>query len=472
MARRPTAIQGLDLSGPLSALRAELRIPTEFAPETIAEAQRAATSWSRDGRLDATDLELVTLDPAGSRDLDQAFAIQADGTGFRFYYAIADVAAFVVPDGVIALDAAARGETLYLPDGRSPLYPAILSEGAASLLPDGDRPAVLWQLDLDRRAEPTAVAVRRAVVRSRAQLDYAGLGAARPDVATQLEKLGELRLEAERNRGGVSLNMPEQEVVRGESGWRLDYRVPLPAEAWNAQLSLLVGMAAATLMIEAKVGLLRTMPRPPHHTRVALRHSAAALGVRWPEHASYADVIRELDPDVPVQAAMLRVAGAAFRGAHYVAFDGTVPDHPSHAAVAAPYAHATAPLRRLADRYVSEICLAIVAGTPIPGWARRALPDLPKTMAAADEHAHRVDHAVVDLAEALMLEDRIGELFEGVVIEADDDHGQIQIREPAVQARVEGSELPVGHPVTVRLVTADVTARRLSFEVSAPGRTV
>jgi exoribonuclease R len=460
-------ISGADLEGPLRTLREELKIPVDFPPEAVAEAEQAATSWDRSERLDATGVELVTLDPPGSRDLDQAFAIEPLADGFRFHYAIADVAAFVTSGGPIDTEAQRRGETLYLPDGRAPLYPPRLSEDAASLLPGGERPAVLWQLDLDHRAEPTVVEVRRAVVRSRAQLDYPGLAGTRPDVAAVLQRVGELRLQLERERGGVSLNVPEQEVEADGTGWRLEYRAPLPSEAWNAQLSLLTGMAAASLMIKAKVGLLRTMPKPSHHVRLALRNSAAALGVSWPEHASYADVIRGLSPDVPAQAAMLRVASAAFRGAHYVAFDGELPADTTHAAVAAPYAHATAPLRRLADRYVSEICLAICGGTSIPGWARAALPGLPKTMAAADERAHRIDHAVVDLAEVVLLQHRVGEVFDGVIVEANEDHGEIQLRDPAVHARIEGANLPVGHQVSARLADADLTGRRLEFSLSS-----
>ena len=66
-----------------------------------------------------------------------------------------------------------RGETLYFPDVRVPLHPAVLSEGAASLLPDQVRAAVLWQITLDATGAPTDVQVGRARVRSRAQLDYA-----------------------------------------------------------------------------------------------------------------------------------------------------------------------------------------------------------------------------------------------------------------------------------------------------------
>jgi exoribonuclease R len=209
------------------------------------------------------------------------------------------------------------------------------------------------------------------------------------------------------------------------------------------------------------------MPGPPHHVLVALRSSAAALAVPWPASQSYGEFIRSLDANVPAQAAMLRVAGAVFRGARYVSFDGELPQQTIHAAVAAPYAHATAPLRRLADRYVSEICVAISTGSAVPQWVRDEMSDLPRGMAAADEHAHRVDHAVVDLAEALLLQNRIGDVFRGVVLQAEPDHGLIQIREPAVQARLAGADLPVGKEVTARLVAADVTTRVVTFELAA-----
>ena len=258
-------------------------------------------------------------------------------------------------------------------------------------------------------------------------------------------------------------NAPEQDVVRAGDGWSLEYRTQTAAEGWNAQLSLLTGMAAAQLMVDAKIGLLRTMPKPWHRTVASLRRTAAALGIDWPPGRSYAEVIRGLDPSVPTHAAMLRLAAPLFRGAGYVAFDGELPRQTRHAAVAAPYAHATAPLRRLADRYVSEICLAICAGTDVPEWARAGLGGLPHLMTVADQHAHQVDRAVVNLAETVLLQNRVGEIFTGVVVEVEDHHGEIQLRDPAVRARIDGADLPLGEALTARLVTADVATRTLVF---------
>ena len=460
---RRTVVKGVDIDPYLQALRAELKVPAEFPADVQAEAQAAASGWSREGRLDATDLGLVTLDPAGSRDLDQAFFLERGDTGLVLHYAIADVGAFVTPGGALDAEAHQRGETLYLPDGRVPLHPPVLSEGAASLLPDQDRLALLWRMELDTDGEPRAVEVRRAVVRSRAQLDYETLQREGGALLDLLQQFGELRQARERARGAVSLPVPEQEVTGTGDGWQLTYRAPLPVEDWNAQMSLLTGMSAAKLMLGAGVGLLRTMPPPDDATVQSLRRSAAALDITWPDGASYADVVRGLDATKPTHAALLRLAAVLFRGAAYVAFDGSAPAASTHAAVAAPYAHATAPLRRLADRYVGECCVAICAGVAVPEWVRGALPALPEEMARADHHAHEVDRAVVDLAEALLLKDRCGDVFCGVVVEAGPKGGEVQLRDPAVRARLDGGDLPLGQEIDVRLESVDVITRRVRF---------
>jgi exoribonuclease R len=461
--QRRTTISGGDLSQALAVLRTDLGLPAGFPPDVEAAAEQAARTPAADP-IDATDVDLVTLDPAGSRDLDQAFAITARNGGFDFAYAIADVATFVAPGGPVDTEAHARGETLYLPDGRLPLHPPVLSEGAASLLPGQDRPAVLWRMHLDSDGEPVTVDVRRALVRSRAQLDYESLQRDAGELFDLLQAVGELRLARERDRGGVSLPEPEQQVVQSTPGqWDLTYRAQLPVEDWNAQLSLLTGMAAAKLMLDGGVGLLRTMPPPPDATVASLKRTAAALDVPWPEGARYADVLCGLDPAVPAQAAFVRMASVLFRGAGYVALDGAPPELTTHSAVAAPYAHATAPLRRLADRYVSETCLSLCAGGDVPEWVHAALPALPEMMRAADQRAHQVDRAVVDLTESLLLQHRVGEVFCGVVVEAGAHGGEVQLREPAVRARIDGAGLPLGEEANVRLAAVDVVRRQVEF---------
>ncbi|MBW8483421.1 RNB domain-containing ribonuclease [Actinomadura sp. PM05-2] len=455
-----------DVLAGLDRIRTEFAVPGAFPAAALAEAEAAAAA-PPPALEDLREVPFFTLDPAGSMDLDQAMWLERRPGGHRVRYAIADVAHFVRPGGALDAEAHERGVTLYLPDVKAPLHPPALSEGAGSLLPGADRPAAVWTIDLDEAGLITDVDVRRALVRSRDRLAYTGASTADPRIALLCE-VGRALLAAEAARGGVSLPLPEQEVVHGWDGWTLEQRGDLAAEEWNAQISLLAGRAAAALMLDGGVGLLRTMPPAPAEAVAKLRRAARALGVDWPDDRPYGEVMRGLNPARAKDAALLYEAPALMRGAGYTAFDGERPASPEHAAVAAPYAHVTAPIRRLADRFATEVCLALAAGRPVPGWAREALPGLPEVMRRSLRRAGDVERACVDLVESLLLSGHVGEVFDAVVVEANEGKpgGLVQLAEPAVLAKCEGEGLPLGRPVKVRLREADPSRRLVRFALT------
>ncbi len=459
------------LSEGVKAIQVELAIDPEFPDEVQREAERAATS-PRLPELDRTDLELVTIDPPGARDLDQALHLERDGKGFVVHYAIADVGAFVEAGGPLDAEANRRGETLYGAESKVPLHPPVISEYAGSLLPDQERPALLWTIRVDESGEGTDVDVRRARVRSREQLDYETAQQRLDDGSASeslrlLKEVGELRLEREATRGGVSLPLPEQEVEIDGEQVSLRFRSMLPVEQWNAQISLLTGFAAASLMVYARVGLLRTLPEPDPRDVKRLHRTARALEIEWPAEQLYPDFIRSLDPADPRHAAMIVACTRLLRGSGYVAFDGEVPEDPEHAALASEYAHVTAPLRRLGDRYAGEVCLALCAGEDVPGWVLERLPGLPDTLRQSAQRGNRYESAVLNLVESLLLQHRVGEKFPGVVVELEDDdrsRGTVTVEEPAIEATVTGSsDLPLGDRVTVTLAEADPVKRAVQF---------
>ncbi|MEV4683208.1 RNB domain-containing ribonuclease [Streptomyces kurssanovii] len=461
------------LRAALRELRTTLEVPGDFPAAVLAEAATAVRA-PRLPAEDATDIPLFTIDPPGSVDLDQAMHLARRDGGYRVHYAIADVAAFVTPGSALDAEAHRRVQTLYFPDGKVPLHPPGLSEGAASLLPGQSAPALLWRLDLDAEGRTVATDVRRALVRSRARLDYEGAqrqidtGTAEEPLAL-LKDIGTLREALEVERGGISLNVPEQEVAERDGGYVLEYRAPRPADGWNAQISLLTGMAAAGLMTASGTGILRTLPTAPDGAVARLRRSAKALRVDWPHHVSYADLVRSLDPREPRNAAFLQECTTLLRGAGYTAFTGGVLPVPAvHAAVAAEYTHCTAPLRRLVDRYAGELCLAAVAGREPPEWVTAALETLPKEMAEGGRRGNTVERECLDIVEAIVLRDRIGEVFDAVVVdvlENDPAAGTVHLEDPAVVARVEGGDgaLPLGERLRVRLTEADPGRARVRF---------
>jgi exoribonuclease R len=456
-----------ELTAALAALRAELDLPGEFPAAVLAEADAAVAAHRLPG-LDLTGIPFATIDPEGATDLDQAFAIEEHGAGWRVFYAIADLPSFLEPGGAIDAEARLRGQTLYAADGRIPLHPPVISEGAASLLPGVERAAFVWQIDLDATGATTAARVERARVRSRRQWSYqdaqaaldAADGRAEPQFG-MLRAVGEARLARESERGGASLATPEILVVRDGGGYRLERRVTLPVEAWNAQLSLLTGMAAARMMLDGGIGILRTMPPAEPESIERFRRQTVALGTPWPAEEHYGDYLAGLSNDDPRHLAIRHAAASLFRGATYRAFDGEPPAETVQAAIGAPYAHVTAPLRRLVDRFGLEVCAALSAGAEVPDWVAEALPELPPLMAHSANVSGRLDRRTLDIVEAAVLAPRLGEEFTAVAI----SDSTIQLDDPAVEAPCAGPLEP-GAAIRVRLGAADVPSGSVRFEVA------
>ncbi len=179
--------------------------------------------------------------------------------------------------------------------------------------------------------------------------------------------------------------------------------------------------------------------------------------------------MRGLDRTRPDDAAFLIQAAHVLRGAGYAKLDAANTADaravPIHAGVGAPYAHVTAPLRRLADRYANEIVLAHCQGAEPPAWAAAALDELVTTMARAMPRAAAVERAVIDAAECAVLQHQVGARFSAVVVDKNSHGVVVQLRKPAVIAPMTAGAA-LGDVVEVVLVAVDPIARRVDLEPS------
>ena len=230
----------------------------------------------------------------------------------------ADVGWFVPIDGAIDREAWTRGTSFYLPDGKIPLYPSLLCDGAASLLPDGERPAIIFTV----RVDPAGEAKLDRATRSRnpksgqARLrkrSGGGAAAGFGDLTRRIEA-------AEQARGAARVEPPEQEVVQENGCFRLQLRPQSWAEQKNAALSLATNLAVAAVMLKAKTGLFRTMPEPQDWAVRRLRHTAKALGVGWQKSESLQQLERRLNSGSPADAAMMLAIRRASPAAGYEPF--------------------------------------------------------------------------------------------------------------------------------------------------------
>ncbi len=443
-------------------IRSENGVSTVFPDDVQAAALAAASLPFEESHVDRTSLPFVTLDPATSTDLDQAFTIERGaGDELVLRYAIADVGWFVHPGDRLDTEAWTRGVTTYLPDGRAGLYPPALAEGAASLLPDGSRPAIVFVVRVDGVGAARLDGVERAIIHSRAKLAYETATAA--DLPPAFDEFAARITAAEDARGASRVEAPEQEVQPdGAGGFQIVFRPRLTNEDSNAAMSLATNLAVADVLLAHHTGLFRVMAEPDERSVRRLRFTAKALGLDWNDQLPLGVFQRTLNPNLAKHAAFLTAVRRAGGGADYAPYeDGVVP---WHAAMAATYCHATAPLRRLADRYVIEAALAIAGGAPVPDSVQAAFATLPDVMHKADARASRVERAVIDLVEAVTLQGCEGRVYDAVITDIDERGARIQLADPAVVARVSAHGVEPGDVLVVRLTAADPLKRTVEFE--------
>lgn len=443
----------------------QYQLPGPFADNVLSAAKKA-TDLGQDGRpiwwagrRDATHIPLVTLDPATSTDLDQAFAIEQDGNQLVLSYALADVGAFVSFDSPIETEAFRRGVTIYGLSEKIPLYPSVISQAAASLLPDGPRPAVLVTVAINSDGAIHLRNVERVVCLSRAKLAYENI---KTQSLPYLDEFAQRMWADEARRGAIRVDFPKQEVVSdplAPGGVRLELRARIHSEVVNSALSLAVNMAIGSLLYEAKTGLFRVMDDPETRAISRLRHSAHALGIDWDENETLRDLQRRLDPLNYVHQRFLLDARRAGGRAEYATYSNA--KAPWHSAIGAIYSHATAPMRRLADRYVLDLTFQIANGqSPDPVLLDR-ISQMPRVMEWGESRAANVDRAVIDLLEAVSLQHRIGEVLDAEIVDV--ASGMVQTRDSAIRAKA--TQLPEnvreGQWIRVRIESADPSTRRV-----------
>lgn len=456
------------------AIAREFELPETFPEQLHQEAAQARDRFP-EGRRDVLDVEFVTIDPSSSMDLDQAVHIEAlDGGGWHVRYAIADVAAFVEPGSELENESISRGQTMYLPDDPVRLHPAELSEGNASLLPDVDRPAVVWDINVGADGEVQEFTVYRAMVRSRAKLNYEGVEADRlagtlhPSIAL-LPELGEARQQSDLRRDAINLRLPSIAVDKDEEGnYQLVIEPRQLMNDYNAELSLLAGMCAGHMMVKAGKGILRTLPPAGPKDEAKFDSAAKALGFERGQQ-SIGELLASIDASAPQGMALMRDAQSLLRGAGYVAFglDGAGVENneektATHAGIGGYYAHVTAPLRRLSDRFATEICLAIAEEREVPEWVGARAPEVIKTMKRTTQLANQVDRACMRLTEAVVLKPWIGQDFRAAVLHSGEKGANVFVSEPPVIAECQGQP-EEGTQTVVTLITADPETRTVEF---------
>jgi ribonuclease R len=496
----------------------------EYPDEVLAEVERLPArpeDWPLAGREDFTRGTVVTIDGETARDFDDAIEVERlDDGGYRLHVHIADVGFFVPEGSATDLEALRRGTSVYFPDRCIPMLPERLSNDLCSLRPDEIRLTQGVSLDFDRRGVVKRARFHDGFIRSRARLTYNEVAklveerdpaarAARPAVVPMLDAAAELAaLLAQRRaeRGAIDFDLPEPEILIELTGATAE----IVARRRNAAHRLIEefmitanAAVAAELKKRKAPALYRVHERPALDRVERLVDALDGLGYRLPgdasaiEPAAFAGLVEQAKgkPEEPfVTRLVLRTMALARYHEECL----------GHFGLALPrYLHFTSPIRRYPDLVVHRALRRLARGpAESPGEKEdriARLPELARECSRLEREAEAAEREAVAWKVAAFMADRLGDEFDGAVIEIAPHGVLVALNEPFVEGMIpvarlgpeywkydprhrilRGSEsgkvYRLGMPVRVRVDRVDLYRHLIDFSpvetepAAAPGR--
>jgi len=442
-------------------------VEEDHDPLAVAEAEAfglAVAPEAFEGRVDLTHLPLPTIDPIDARDHDDAIWAERndDGTS-TVWVAIADVSHYVTPGS--ALDAAAitRGCSIYLPDRAIPMLPRALSSNLCSLLPDETRLCLCVEVKLDKAGTIVEKRIIEGFMRSRAKLNYEGVASAlglsteaprqqaAVDMVESLKLLRELSstLRARRMaRGALDLDLPEAKVVlEGRTPVDIVKRAKDPGVAKAYQIveefMLLANEAVATFLIENNLaGIYRHHAAPDPDKLARLAELCNRIGVEL--EADIGTDPRALNAFLKKTASHPRkqvLHMVLMRSMKQAVYD--VANRTHFGLASEGYVHFTSPIRRYPDVVVHRAVKSFLRTRKVDQTdkAMEAMRTAASMASERERRAMTIERSVVDLDRAIVMRDKIGQIFGGTVSGLSPAGAYVAIDEPFVDVLVRAETL-------------------------------
>ena len=408
------------------------KIPNNFSEEATGEANKLPTKVlvkDKKGRVDVTDISLITIDGEDSKDFDDAVYAEPSGRGWKLYVAIADVSHYISEGSALDTDAIERGNSVYFPHHVVPMLPEAISNGLCSLNPEVERLCMICEMDIDSLGELLDYQFYPALMLSHARLTYtqvndiltskkSKLRKAYANVIDNIESLyglyKTLRISRQK-RGVMDFDRIESQILFNDNGKIENIIAHKRNDAHKLieECMLMANQASAKFLQKHNEDFLyRIHPKPTAEKVEITRQFLSAVGLTLeggmgPESRDFAKVLKAVkgrEDENIIKTVVLRtmkraVYTPANEGHFGLAFDD--------------YTHFTSPIRRYPDLLVHRAIKRVL---------KKQTRSPSKRMAELGQHLssteRRADDASRDVEQWLKCEymsDKIGEEFSGVI---------------------------------------------------------
>ena len=420
------------------AIIRENELYSEFEPEVLTEARtlpQTVTAEAKRGRRDFTDLDIVTIDGDDTRDIDDAVSIEEhpDGT-FTLGVHIADVSHYVRPNSPLDQEAYKRGTSVYFPGEVYPMLPKELSNGICSLNPKVDRLTLSVIMQIDEKGKVFDYEICEGVIRSREQMTYNNVFAILnddPEVCAKyaylvdkfksMQKLHRLLLATRKKRGALEFDLPECEFEMDETGHVLDVKLHERNEAHLLieSFMLIANETVAHACDKEKIPFLyRVHEQPDSEKMFDFFQFAGQFGYKVADNPEKVTPkqLQQLLCTVEGKPCEPLINSVMLRSLQKARYHTKNLGHFGIAAV--DYCHFTSPIRRYPDlfihRMIKKFYLRNKDKKEMERWQEFA-EEAALVTSERERLAEAAERQVDDLKKADFMQDKVGNVYEGVV---------------------------------------------------------
>ncbi len=474
----------------------------EFPPEVMEEAARfpPVDGLNLDGREDLRRLPLVTIDGADARDFDDAVYAERTDKGFVLWVAVADVSHYVHEGSVTDREAYRRATSVYLPGRVLPMLPERLSNDLCSLLPHVDRYCMAVELKFDDAGRCHGHRVVRGLMKSAQRLTYDDVH--RALAGEHVEKVGALlpmlkiahqlaqRLHAMRvKRGALDFELPETKVRLGANGLpeAFDRTERFESHRLVEECMLAANEAVARDFGQRQLPTMNRYHGPPDPEKLdRFARVARAFGISLPKGPVTPTSLGALLDRLKGHAKERVLNQLLLRSMMQAVYSST---DSGHFGLAAPhYLHFTSPIRRYPDLVVHRLLNDRIRNRDRgarPKHSKGTLDILSRRSSEQERAAMQVEREVTSLYAVLMVKDRLGEEFDGIVsglsegtifvelvglnveggVRPERSRMPYEFDPDRYSARLGSGRISVGDPLRVKLVAANIQRRQIDLDL-------
>ncbi|ASN04776.1 ribonuclease R [Virgibacillus necropolis] len=487
-------------------------ITIEFPDEVLDQAKNTPETINEDeikNRKDIRDEVTVTIDGADAKDLDDAVSVKKlDNGNYKLGVYIADVSYYMGEDTPMDKEAFERGTSVYLVDRVIPMIPHRLSNGICSLNPQVDRLTLGCEMEINEFGEVVNHSIFQSVIQTNERMTYSDVNKILVDKDEQvrtrydslvpmfesMEKLASILRHKRAKRGAIDFDFKEAKVLVDDAGKAVDVviRERGVAERLIEEFMLAANETVAEHFHWMDVPFIHRIHEDPKESKLQqFFEFIGGLGykVKGTANEIHPQALQKIIEEVKDKPEELIISKLMLRSMQQAKYD---PNSIGHFGLATEfYTHFTSPIRRYPDLIVHRLIRTYLIdkkmdNKTIEKWKEK-MPEIARHTSGKERTAVDAERETDDLKKAEFMEDKIGEVFTGVissvtnfglfvelentveglvhVSQLTDDYYHYDQRNYAMIGERTGNIYRIGDTVEVRVIAVNIDERVVDFEM-------